>query len=180
MSFNSLLAGRPGTLNVILYINIVCCNRSMTRRCWVDESSSEGARSILPRSHPLVAQHPLERKSKSDVRLEDLPDDVLRQRGHGVADAGLEHPVARHLVLEELSQILVVERHRPIQHDEEDDAERPHVCQFRVVRGAGDDLRRGIGRRTAVRLAEDPPALVVHAEPGKTEVRQFHIELPRE
>lgn len=67
----------------------------------MNEPSGEGAYSILPRSHPLVAQHPLERESKSDVRLEDLPDDVLGQHGQGVADAGPEYPVARYLVLEE-------------------------------------------------------------------------------
>jgi len=68
----------------------------------MDEPSGKEACSILPCSHPLVTQHPLERKSKSDVRLEDLPDDVLCQRGHGVTDAGPEHPIARYLIFEEL------------------------------------------------------------------------------
>lgn len=146
----------------------------------MNQSSGEGARLLFPRPHPLMAQHPLEGQPQGDVRLKDLVDDALGERGYSVADARAEDPVAGPLVPEELPQILVVERHPAVQHDEEDDAERPHVRQFRIVWGAGDDLRRGVSRRAAVRPAEHPPAFLVHAEPGKTEVRQFHIELARQ
>lgn len=146
----------------------------------MDQSSGEGARLLLPRPHPLMAQHLLESQPQGHVRLEDLADDALGERGHGDANARAEEPVARHLVLEEFPQILVVERHPGVEHDEENDAERPHVRQFRIVRNGGDDFRCGVGRRAAVRLTEHPPALVVHAEPGETEVRQFHIEFPRQ
>jgi len=146
----------------------------------MNKPAGNGAHSLLPRSHPLVAQHPFEGQPEGDVRLENLPNDTLGQRGHRVSDARPEHPISRHLILEELPQILIVERHRAVEHDEEDDAERPHVRQFRIVRRAGDDLGRGVGRRAAVRLAEDSSALVIHTESGETEVRQFHVEFPRE
>lgn len=146
----------------------------------MDKSPDYGARSLLPRFHPLVTQHPFEGQSEGDVRLQNLPNYILSQCGYHVSDTRSKHPIPRHLILEKLPWILIVKRHRSVEHDEEDDTERPHVRQFWIVRCAGDDFRRGVGRRAAIRLAEDSSALVINAESGKAEVRQFHVELPRE
>lgn len=64
------------------------------------ESASKRTGFLFLGAHPLVAQNPFQGQPQGDVRLEDVLDDALCQRGHRVSYSRAEHPVPRHLVLE--------------------------------------------------------------------------------
>jgi hypothetical protein len=95
-----------------------------------------------------MTANPVHIHAFDEIGLKEATEEVLEVVGNGFVHIGSEGVLPVHLVVQHFLAIGFVERVVPVDHNEETDAQSPHVSLQGVVKCFPDDLRGVIARGT--------------------------------